>query len=45
VKFLFYKVFPDFGKSIAFGWLTGFARLSFWKEQQVDEDQYAALVE
>jgi hypothetical protein len=35
----------DFRKRIIFGSFPGFALLFFWKEQNVDEDEYGALVE
>jgi hypothetical protein len=42
---LFCPLLPDFRTSTVFGRFPGFARLPFWQQQHVDEDEYVALVE
>jgi hypothetical protein len=34
-----------YGRALLFGKFPGFARLSFWEEEHVDEDEYRAVVE
>ena len=41
---LFYPTLPDFRNDMLFGMFPRFARLSSCKEQQVDENEYGALV-
>ena len=36
---------PMYGRALLFGKFPGFARLSFWEEEHVDEDEYRAVVE
>jgi hypothetical protein len=41
----FIQYFPIYETALLCGRFQVFTRLSFWSEQRVDEDQYAALVE
>jgi hypothetical protein len=44
-KYFYIQCFQISARSLLYGRFPGFARLSFWYEKHVDEDEYGALVE
>jgi hypothetical protein len=45
LEVLFYPMLQPSERTLLFGRFPGFARLCFWKEQRVDNDEYEASVE